>query len=70
MKSDVQRRVRPVKNGDFYEAFRKLSRSRRREVALDILRDQKVLADLYDHFLIQEALRESGRSIPWKTYRR
>jgi hypothetical protein len=39
-------------------------------VALRILRDQRLLADLYDHFLIQEALEEGGQSILWKSYRR
>ncbi len=56
--------------GGIYRAFRNLSRDQRRTVALRILRDQRVLADLYDHFLIQEALAERGRDTTWKTYRR
>jgi hypothetical protein len=39
-------------------------------VALRILRDEEVLADLYDHFLIREAAEERGRSVAWKPYRR
>jgi hypothetical protein len=39
-------------------------------LALRILRDQRVISDLYDHFLIQEALRERGKSASWQTYRR
>jgi hypothetical protein len=39
-------------------------------VALRILRDEEVLADLYDHFLIREAVEERGRSVAWKSYRR
>lgn len=53
---------------DLYRAFRRLSHQERRRVALRILRNQKVLADLYDHFLIQEALREGGRRTPWPAY--
>jgi hypothetical protein len=37
---------------------------------LQILRNEEVLADLYDHFLIQEAVREKGRSVSWKSYLR
>ena len=58
------------RSSDFYRAFLGLDRERRRRVALNILRNQKVLADLYDHFLIQNALREPGRSTSWKTYLR
>jgi hypothetical protein len=39
-------------------------------VALRILRDEEVLADLYDHFLIREAVEERGRSVAWGSYRR
>lgn len=56
------------RDGDFYKAFLRLDRDRRRELALRILRNQKVLADLYDHFLIQEALREGGKRTPWQAY--
>jgi len=53
-----------------YMAFRKLARSERRKLALRILRDQRVLADLYDHFLIHKALRQRGKSVSWKEFRR
>lgn len=56
------------RDGDFYRAFLRLDRDRRRSVALRILHDQKVLADLYDHFLIQEALSEGGRRTSWRAY--
>ena len=55
---------------EIYRAFRSLARDKRREVALRILRDQRILADLYDHFLIQEALQEVGRDTSWRTDRR
>ncbi len=58
------------RSSDFYRTFLGLDRERRRRVALNILRNQKVLADLYDHFLIQNALREPGRSTSWKSYLR
>ena len=51
-----------------YRAFLRLDRESRRGVALRILRNQKILADLYDHFLIQAGLRERGRSIRWEDY--
>lgn len=56
------------RDGDLYRAFLRLNRESRRGLALRILRNQKVLADLYDHFLIQAALRERGRSIHWEDY--
>jgi hypothetical protein len=56
------------RDGDLYRAFLRLDRASRRGVALRILRNQKVLADLYDHFLIQAALRERGRSTRWEDY--
>jgi hypothetical protein len=31
-----------------------------------ILKDEALLKDMYDHFLIQEAEKEKGRSIPWR----
>ena len=58
------------RESEVYRAFRGLARDKRRKMALRILRDQRVLADLYDHFLIQEALGEQGRSTPWATHRR
>ena len=57
-------------DGDFYRAFLALDRGRRSRIALRILRNQEILADLYDHFLIREAMREKGRSVSWKSYLR
>ena len=53
-----------------YRLFLRLRPGERRSVALRILRDEEVLADLYDHFLIREAVEERGRSVAWKSYRR
>jgi hypothetical protein len=55
-------------NGGVYRAFLRLDRERRR-VALRILSHEKVLADLYDHFLIEKSLMEPGRSTSWDSYR-
>ena len=55
-------------SGDFYQGFLKLGREDRRTVALRIFRNQRVLGDLYDHFLIQESLREPGACVPWQNY--
>jgi len=54
---------------DFYKAFIRLGRERRRQVALRIRRDQKMLVDLYDHFLIQRSLAEPGASVAWERIR-
>ncbi len=51
-----------------YRAFKGLDRNRRADVALRILHDENVLADLYDHFLIQKALSEGGRRTSWRAY--
>ncbi|MBI2985660.1 MAG: hypothetical protein HYY45_02720 [Deltaproteobacteria bacterium] len=52
----------------FYKAFRSMDAASRRRLALRILKDEAVLEDLYDHFLIQEAEKEKGRGIPWEEY--
>jgi hypothetical protein len=52
----------------FYKAFRSMAADSRRRLALRILKDEALLGDLYDHFLIQEAEKEKGRSIPWEEY--
>jgi hypothetical protein len=49
-----------------YRSFLRLAPEERRNVALRILRNQRVVGDLYDHFLIQEALREPGPSVSWE----
>ena len=51
-----------------YKAFRSMDSGSRRQLALRILKDEALLGDLYDHFLIQEAEKEKGRSIPWEDY--
>ena len=48
-----------------YGAFRKLDSKRRRDLALRILRDEGLLADLYDHLLIKRSMDEPGPSIAW-----
>lgn len=52
----------------FYRAFRSMDTVSRRRLALRILRDEALLEDLYDHFLIQKAEKERGRDIPWEEY--
>lgn len=54
----------------FYKAFRSMDAGTRRRLALRILKDEALLEDVYDHFLIQEAEREKGRSISWEKHRR
>ncbi len=62
------KRVREPRRGvkDFYKTFAQLSRKRRQEIALRILHDQKMLADLYDHFLIKRSLAEPGANVAWE----
>ena len=57
------------KASEVYSAFRKLSAKRRLDLALRILKDEQVLADLYDHLLIKRAVDEPGASIGWVEYR-
>ena len=53
-----------------YREFMRLDRDRRRRVAVRILRNEKILADLYDHFLIGRALDEPGQNLGWESYSR
>lgn len=62
--------VKPGAESKIYRAFRNLAQDERHKMALRILRDQRVLSDLYDHFLIQESLSERGRATSWRAYRR
>ncbi len=62
--------VKVQREKEVFRAFRRLDAQRRRRVALRILRDQRILADLYDHILIEEAIRERGRSTSWHAGRR
>jgi hypothetical protein len=70
MRTNFQSAAETTRAKEVYRAFRRLDGDKRRKVALRILRDQRVMADLYDHFLIQEAFRERGRSTSWRAYRR
>jgi hypothetical protein len=70
MRTDLPSAPKTSRATEIYRAFRRLDGDKRRQVALRILRDQRVIADLYDHFLIQEAFRERGRSMSWQAYRR
>ena len=62
--------VKVPREQEVFRAFQRLDARRRRHVALRILRDQRILADLYDHILIEEALRERGKSASWDAYLR
>jgi len=59
-----------VPEAKVYKHFMRLNRERRRRIAVRILRSQKMLADLYDHFLIQRSLDEPGPSLAWESYAR
>lgn len=59
-----------TKRANVYRLFLRLRPGERRSVALRILRDEEVLADLYDHFLIRAAVEEQGRSVAGESYRR
>jgi hypothetical protein len=43
--------VASTKHADVYRLFLRLTPGERRSVALRILRNERVLSDLYDHFL-------------------
>jgi hypothetical protein len=64
------RRTARGSDSDHYRAFMNLDREHRRNLALRVLSNQGLLADLCHHFFIQRALEEHGRSIPWATYKR
>jgi hypothetical protein len=59
-----------VADAEIYRDFLRLDRERRRRIAMRILRNQKMLADLYDHFLIQRSLDEPGHNLAWESYAR
>ncbi len=54
---------KPIADIEVYRDFMRLDRERRRRVAMRILRNQKMLADLYDHFLIQSSLAEPRQNL-------
>ena len=53
---------------EIYRGFMRLEPERRRRVAMRILRNQKMLADLYGHFLMQRSLDEPGQTVAWESY--
>ena len=55
---------------EVYKDFMRLDSARRRRVAVRILRNQKMLADLYDHMLIQRSLSAPGENVTWESYKR
>lgn len=59
-----------VAGTDVYRDFMRLDREHRRRIAMRILRNQQMLADLYDHFLIQRSLDEPGQNLAWESYTR
>ena len=59
---------RSVVGAEVYRDFMRLDREPRRRIAMRILRDQKMLADLYDHFLIQRSVEEPGQNLAWESY--
>jgi hypothetical protein len=60
---------KPIAAIEIYRGFMRLDPERRR-VAMRILRNQKMLADLYDHFSIQRYLHEPGHNLAWESYAR
>ena len=58
---------KPMADIQVYRDFMRLDHERRRRIAVRILRDQKMLADLYDHFLIQRSLDEPGQNLAWES---
>ena len=55
---------------EVYKGFTRLDPACRRRVAVRILRNQKMMADLYDHLLIQRSLDEPGENVAWESYKR
>ena len=55
---------------EVFRDFMRLDPERRRRIAMRILRSQKMLADLHDHFLIQRSLDEPGKNLAWESYAR
>jgi len=60
----------PIADIEIYKGFMRLDPERRRRVAIRILRNQRMLADLYDHFLIQPSLAEPRQNLAWESYAR
>jgi hypothetical protein len=60
----------PTPESEVYTDFMRLDPACRRRVAVRILRNQRIMADLYDHLLIQRSLGEPGEKITWESYKR
>jgi hypothetical protein len=60
----------PIAGNEVYRDFMRLDREHRRRIAMRILRNQRMLTDLYDHFLIQRSLDEPGQNLAWESYAR
>jgi hypothetical protein len=60
----------PIAGIEIYRGFMRLDPEHRRRIAMRILRNQRMLADLYDHFLIQHSLAEPGQNLAWESYAR
>jgi len=58
----------PIPGYEVYRDFMRLNREHRRRIAMRILRNQRMLADLYDHFLIHRSLDEPGQNLAWESY--
>jgi len=59
----------PIADIEVYRDFMRLDREHRRRIAMRILRNQKMLGDLYDHFLIQRSLVMPGNSVALEGFR-
>lgn len=66
MKSVRTARATAADSG-LYRDFLRLDREHRCRMALRILRNGRLLADLYDHFLIQNSMNEPGQSLTWES---
>jgi hypothetical protein len=69
MKASKTRQA-PIADNEVYRGFMRLDRERRRRIAMRILGNQRMLADLYDHFLIQRSLDEPGQNLALESYAR
>jgi len=52
---------------EVYRDFMRLGREPRRRIAVRFSHGQKIMADLYDHFLIQRSLEESEQNFACET---
>lgn len=52
----------------FWKAFGTLRSAERLALAERILRDRRMLDDIYDHFLIEQSKKEKGKSITLDEY--